>query len=117
MAPPIEVTPEACGAFWHRLQARGTPDAFIRLGMRGGGCSGYSYVVEYDDDGPTKNSQTFWREWNVNFIVDNRCLPFMSGSRLVHRKTFMEEKFEFENPRELTRCSCGTSFTAKSSAT
>lgn len=108
----IEISPEALVAFGDRLRARGTPEATIRLGVKGGGCSGYSYVIAYDDD-PDKHGSISWHEGDVNFIIDTKSLLLLSGSRLNFKKTFIGEGFEFENPREASKCGCGSSFAVK----
>lgn len=109
MAPIIDITKEARDAFHDKLRARGTPQAFIRLGVRGGGCTGYSYVIEYDDT-PRFDGSTSWREDGVGFIIDHKSALLLSGSRLLYARTVMSEGFSFENPREVSRCGCGTSF-------
>lgn len=112
MTNPIEVSVEAIEAFKVRLGVRNTPDSVIRLGIRGGACSGYAYVVEFDDDPPRCNDTT-WQVDGVKFVIDKKSVIYLSGSRLVFKKTLLRTGFDFENPHEASRCGCGGSFAPK----
>ncbi len=109
---PLEFTPEAREALERRLAARGTPHAYVRFGVKGGGCTGYSYVIEYEDEPRLERSVT-WLEGTANVIVDNKSAELFRGTKVTYAKTLMREGFDFENPNELSRCSCGKSFAVK----
>jgi iron-sulfur cluster assembly protein len=95
-----------------KLQKRGTPDAAIRLGIKGGGCSGYSYVIQFEDDPPRERDRVFEAD-GVRFIVDKKSLIYLAGTLLDYEKTLMFQGFKFKNPNEATSCGCGHSFTVK----
>lgn len=95
-----------------RLQARGTPDAAIRLGVRGGGCSGFQYVIEFSDD-PPRARDTVSECDGVRFYVDKKSLIYLGGSTLDYVNTLMFRGFKFLNPQEATKCGCGHSFTVR----
>jgi iron-sulfur cluster assembly protein len=109
---PIVLTAAAVEAAKSALAKRGTPQAAIRLGIKGGGCSGFSYVIEYDDDPPRPRDRTFEFE-GVRIVVDKKSLIYLMGTVLDFEKTLMKQGFKFRNPNEATACSCGTSFTVK----
>lgn len=109
---PIVLTDAAVEAAKVALAKRGTPQAAIRLGIKGGGCSGFSYVIEYDDDPPRPRDRTFEFE-GVRIVVDKKSLIYLMGTVLDFEKTLMKQGFKFRNPNEATSCSCGTSFTVK----
>jgi iron-sulfur cluster assembly protein len=95
-----------------RLTARGTPDAAVRLGVRGGGCSGFNYVIEFSDDPPRAKDMV--RELDgVKFYVDKKSLIYLAGSALDYEHTLMFQGFRFKNPQEASRCGCGHSFTVR----
>src|SRR5262245_59314467 len=71
-----------------RLAQRGTPDAAIRLGVRGGGCSGFSYVIEFSDD-PPRDRDTVFEAGGVRFYVDKKSLVYLAGSLLDYEKTLV----------------------------
>jgi len=111
----IGVTQAAVDAMRTNLGKRGTPDAAIRVGIRGGGCSGFSYVIEFDDDGPRKGDQVleFPEEGKstVRVYCDKKSILYLGGSVLDWEKTLMFQGFKFKNPKEASRCGCGHSFT------
>ncbi|HEX6765247.1 MAG TPA: iron-sulfur cluster assembly accessory protein [Polyangiaceae bacterium] len=95
-----------------RLAQRGTPDAAIRLGVRGGGCSGFSYVIEFADE-PPRDRDTVFEAGGVRFYVDKKSLVYLAGSLLDFEKTLVFQGFKFKNPQEASRCGCGHSFQVK----
>ncbi len=95
-----------------KLAKRGTPDAAIRLGIKGGGCSGFSYVIAFEDDPPRERDRVFEAD-GVRFIVDKKSLIYLAGSLLDYERTLMFQGFKFRNPNEATSCGCGHSFTVK----
>lgn len=108
----IGMTPKAIEAARAALAKRGTPGAAVRVGIKGGGCSGYSYVIEFDDNPPRDRDRVFEFE-GVKVFVDKKSLIYLAGSVLDFEKTLMRQGFKFVNPNEATRCGCGTSFTVK----
>lgn len=95
-----------------RLAQRGTPDAAIRLGVRGGGCSGFSYVIEFADD-PPRDRDLVYETGGVRFYVDKKSIVYLAGSVLDFEKTLVFQGFKFKNPQEASRCGCGHSFQVK----
>lgn len=111
----ISVSPQAVDIIARQLHKRGTPDASLRLGIRGGGCSGFSYVIEYHDGLPHERDHvvdciaTDGRK--VRVLVDPKSLIYLNGSELVWEQTLMHQGFKFTNPNEKSGCGCGSSFT------
>jgi iron-sulfur cluster assembly protein len=114
-APPsrsVGVSDAAIAYAKQRLALRGTPNAAIRLGVKGGGCSGFSYVIEYADDAPRERDVV--QEFDgVRFYVDKKSLIYLAGSVLDYEKTVMFQGFKFKNPQEASKCGCGHSFTVR----
>lgn len=111
----IGVSPQAVDAIRMNLAKRGTPNAAIRVGIRGGGCSGFSYVIEFDDDEPRKGDLVLEFEEEgkarVRVFCDKKSILYLGGSVLDWEKTLMFQGFKFKNPQEASRCGCGHSFT------
>jgi len=61
-----------------KLLQRGTPDAAVRLGVKGGGCSGFSYVIQYEDT-PPKERDTVYDAGGVRFYVDKKSFVYLAG--------------------------------------
>jgi iron-sulfur cluster assembly protein len=111
----IAVSPQAVEAIRAQLKKRGTPEGAIRIGIRGGGCSGFSYVIEFEDN-PARTGDLvleFSEEGKatVRVICDKKSIIYLGGSVLDWEKTLMFQGFKFKNPQEATRCGCGHSFT------
>jgi iron-sulfur cluster assembly protein len=108
----LTITDKAVEFAKTKLAGRGTPDAAIRLGIKGGGCSGFSYVIQFEDDPPRERDRVF-DAGGVRFIVDRKSLVYLAGSALDYERTLMFQGFKFRNPNEATSCGCGHSFTVR----
>ena len=108
----VTITDAAVDYAKKRLAQRGTPDAAIRLGVRGGGCSGFSYVIEFSDD-PPRDRDFVFEAGGVRFFVDKKSFVYLAGSALDFEKTLVFQGFKFRNPQEASRCGCGHSFTVR----
>lgn len=93
-----------------QLQKRKTPDAYLRLGIKGGGCSGYSYVIQFEDQ-PSQNKDLVFELEGIHLIVDVKSIIYLNNSTLDWEQTLLQHGFKFLNPQEKTKCGCGTSFT------
>ena len=113
VAPPataaVTLSPKAVEMAKKQLAKRGTPDAAIRLGLRGGGCSGFSYVIEFSDDPPRERDRVFEFD-GLRVFVDPKSLIYLAGTVLDWEQTLMYQGFKFKNPQEKQSCGCGHSF-------
>ena len=111
----LRVTDKAAEMMRAQLEKRGTPNGAIRVGIRGGGCSGFSYVIEFDDAEPRKGDQVVEfpdpEKGSIRVYCDRKSLLYLAGSVLDWEKTLMFQGFKFKNPKEASRCGCGHSFT------
>lgn len=106
----ITVTPGAVDAIRRQIQKRGRTDTALRVGIRGGGCSGFSYVIEFHD-GPPRPKDVIFDYGDVRVVVDPKSLLYLNGSVLDWEQTLMRQGFKFVNPNEKASCGCGHSFT------
>ena len=111
----VLVTPKGADAIIRQLAKRGTPEAALRLGIKGGGCSGFSYVIEFHDGEPRARDRVFefaaTDGTKVRVVVDPKSLVYLAGLELDWTQTLMQQGFKFNNPNEKTSCGCGHSFT------
>jgi iron-sulfur cluster assembly protein len=105
----IEITPAAAAAAKRQLLKRGTPAAMIRLGIKGGGCSGFSYVIQVEDAEPRERDRVFELD-GARFVVDKKSLLYLAGTTLDWKQTLMQQGFDFVNPNVKSNCGCGHSF-------
>jgi iron-sulfur cluster assembly protein len=113
--PAMTVTPRAVEMIKKQIVKRGIAGASLRLGIRGGGCSGFSYVIEFHDGAPRPKDNVFDHVAEdgtpVRVLVDKKSLVFLNGTMLDWEQTLMQQGFKFVNPNEKTSCGCGHSFT------
>ena len=87
---------------------------YLRMGVKGGGCSGFSYFLEFDRDIDAKYDRTFEVD-GVKVVVDRKSMLFLAGTTLDYTgdlHVIGEGGFTFENPNAKRSCGCGTSFQA-----
>ena len=84
---------------------------WVRIGAKGGGCSGFTYVLDFDQNGPTEFDLTF-SQHGVNVVVDKKSEFFMGGTELDFNDGLLDRGFVFKNPLASGTCGCGTSFSA-----
>ena len=87
---------------------RQTPNAILRLGVRGGGCSGLSYYMDLVEEAQPKDK--VFRFGDHTVAVDRKSYLFINGSEIDFEKTLAKTGFVFNNPLANTSCSCGESF-------
>lgn|SRR5690554_5254077 len=85
-------------------------DAFLRIGVISGGCSGLTYDLKFDSDvKPGENDKVF--EWgDIKVLVDMRSFLYLAGTELDYSGGLNGEGFHFKNPNASRTCSCGESF-------
>ena len=82
---------------------------WVRIGAKGGGCSGLTYVLDFDEKGPTEFDLTF-EQHGVKLIIDKKSSFFMMGTELDFNDGLLDRGFVFKNPEATGSCGCGTSF-------
>ncbi|MBL4889739.1 MAG: iron-sulfur cluster assembly accessory protein [Candidatus Lindowbacteria bacterium] len=105
----IEVTDKAAAEVQRLMEAQNkTESAGLRVGVAGGGCSGFSYKLDIADE-PTDQDKVFESK-GVRLFVDNKSYLFLNGLTLDYIDTLMERRFVFNNPNAEKTCGCGQSF-------
>lgn len=104
----LEITPKAI-EMGKKAIARRTERTFgLRLGVRGGGCSGASYAIEFADKARAKDHVFDFDGLSV--VIDPKSLLYLRGSVLDYEFKLMEHGFRFRNPNAKSGCGCGESF-------
>ena len=81
----------------------------MRVGVKGGGCSGLTYMLEIVSDGPRETDKVI-DENGVRLFVDKKSYVFLAGTILEYSGGLNGKGFVFNNPNAKTTCGCGTSF-------
>lgn len=109
LAEGITLTPKAIEMAKKAIERRGGTTAGLRLGVRGGGCSGASYVMEFADK--IRDRDHVFEFDGVKVVVDPKSLVYLRGTTLDYEVKLMQHGFKFVNPNAVKGCGCGESFT------
>lgn len=104
----VTVTAAAAAEMKRQLEKRGTPDAAIRVGLRGGGCSGYSYLFDFEER-PAREKDHVIDAHGVTVYVDHKSMKLLAGTVLDFVSSMMGYGFKFHNPNAKSTCGCGES--------
>lgn len=117
LPPPITITDAAAARIRYLLEKRGKPSAGIKVGVKSGGCSGLSYIIEYadgiekfDEVVPYPSLEKSEDEGGFKVIIDPKAVMYLLGSEMDFVEEKMKSGFTFQNPNEKGRCGCGESF-------
>ena len=84
---------------------------WVRIGAKGGGCSGFTYVLDFEENGPTEFDLAV-EQHGVKIVIDKKSDFFMGGTTLDFNDGLLDRGFVFKNPQASSTCGCGTSFSA-----
>ena len=79
----------------------------LRVGVRGGGCSGFQYALAFDQQ---RDDDTVFEDKGIRLLVDRPSLPYVSGSTIDYTDDLQGAGFKVENPNVVAACGCGSSF-------
>ena len=105
----ITVTEKAKNKAIELMRAENKPaDAFIRVGVQGGGCSGLTYMLEFDNQ--TKPDDKVFEDKGMKIVVDKKSFLYLVGTELDFSDGLNGKGFQFVNPNATRTCGCGESF-------
>jgi iron-sulfur cluster assembly protein len=105
----IEISEKAAVRIRALAAEKASPGGGLRLGVKGGGCSGLSYYIDWAD-GPARLDQVIERD-GARVFVDPKSAVFLQGTTVDWQQTLMQTGFVFRNPNVKSACGCGESFT------
>ena len=85
-----------------------SPDSFIRVGVKSGGCSGLSYELKFDTE--LKPEDKVFEDNGVKVVVDKKSILYLVGTTLDYQGGLNGKGFNFINPNASRTCGCGESF-------
>lgn len=109
---PVTITDAALAQVKRLVVRDGRPDVFLRIGVKGGGCSGLEYVMKLDVE--PKPIDLSVEIDGVRVVCDQKSAKFLDGSTFDYTGNLIGGGFKFENPNAERSCGCGTSFTPRS---
>jgi iron-sulfur cluster assembly protein len=105
----IEITDKGAEKV-HEFLASQQADAAVaglRVGVRGGGCSGFQYQLAFDEQ---RESDVVFESHGLKLLVDGESLQFVRGSTIDYEESLQGAGFKVSNPNVVAACGCGSSF-------
>lgn len=106
----ITLTSDAAQEVKRLMEKEQKPNLGLRIGVKGGGCSGLSYLLTIDEATPKQYDSVFEQD-GLKILVDAKSHLYLDGITIDFKGSLMGGGFEFHNPLAKKSCGCGTSFT------
>lgn len=107
-APAVTLTSQAVAQIRRMQQDNDMPGFGLRYGLQGGGCSGYSYLMEFEE-APQPEDEVFDFE-GVRVFMNPLHIEYLRGSVIDYQDSLMGAGFQIKNPNVKRQCGCGQSF-------
>ena len=105
---PVQFTSSAIQEIVRLMNEEGFDRSkFLRVGVKGGGCSGMTYILEFDEKKPNDN---LFEIDSISFIMDKSHAIYLQGMEVNWEGGLNSRGFTFKNPNASSTCGCGTSF-------
>lgn len=104
----INISPKAADKVTSFAEKEGMGDFGLRVGVKGGGCSGLTYQLSLEQE--SRPDDKIIEEHGLKMFVDRKSYIFLAGTILEYSDGLNGRGFEFHNPNAKTTCGCGTSF-------
>jgi iron-sulfur cluster assembly protein len=111
----IQISEIATERIKQMLAAEESPNLFLRVGVKTGGCSGFTYGMGFDDEFTAEKD----KELDINglkVVVDLESAKYIRGTRIDFKESTMGGGFTIDNPNASVTCGCGSSFRTKEEA-
>ena len=110
---PILLSEKAAGEIKTIIEQQGLNGEAtkLRVGVKGGGCSGFSYMLDLVEEPKGENDEEM-ESHGVKILVDMKSYLYLNGTEIDFKDEVMGRGFVFKNPNATSTCGCGSSFTA-----
>lgn len=108
--PPVTLTPQAIAKVREIMATQDPLPAGLRLGVVGGGCSGFQYSMAFENQSGMMDKVFNFGDLKV--FVDATSLSYLNGCTVDYVETLEAAGFKFDNPQVKSTCGCGSSFSA-----
>lgn len=105
----VQMSENAAAVIAKMLEKNGMPGGGLRIAIRAGGCSGYSYVFAWEAE-PKPTDEVFDGPGGARLFIDPRSHRLLDGTVLDYDTALISRGFTFSNPHAKSTCGCGTSF-------
>lgn len=83
--------------------------AKLRVGVKGGGCSGFTYLLDLTEEEPGETDETLESN-GIRILIDQKSYLYLNGTEIDFKDEVMGRGFVFKNPNATSSCGCGSSF-------
>jgi iron-sulfur cluster assembly protein len=105
----VTLSEKAAGEIKRIMDEQGSPEGMmIRVGVQGGGCSGFAYSLNFDTSSSERDRVTEFH--GVKLAVDKKFDPYLDGTVIDFYDGLEKRGFVFNNPNVVKTCGCGSSF-------
>ncbi|MBC7853099.1 MAG: iron-sulfur cluster assembly accessory protein [Pirellulaceae bacterium] len=110
---PILLSEKAASEIKGIIKQQGLPEdnTRLRVGVKGGGCSGFSYMLDLVEE-PAGDSDEEIESNGVRILIDMKSYLYLNGTEIDFKDEVMGKGFVFKNPNATSSCGCGSSFSA-----
>ena len=110
---PINLTEAAAKEIKDIIKQQELPEdkTSLRVGVKGGGCSGFSYMLDLTEEPATETDEQLESQ-GVKILVDQKSALYLDGVEIDFKDEVMGRGFVFKNPNATSTCGCGSSFSA-----
>jgi iron-sulfur cluster assembly protein len=109
---PINLTPTAAREIKTIIDQQELDKQAVRLrvGVKGGGCSGFSYILDLTEQ--QRDNDEMFEEQGIHVVCDPKSYLYLNGTSIDFKDEIMGRGFVFNNPNATSTCGCGSSFNA-----
>lgn len=110
---PVNLSESAAKEIKTIIKDQGLPEekTRLRVGVKGGGCSGFSYMLDLTEDEPAEMDEQL-ESHGVKILCDMKSYLYLNGVEIDFKDEVMGRGFVFKNPNATSSCGCGSSFSA-----
>ena len=105
---PLVFTDSAADKVKQLIEEEGNPELKLRVFVQGGGCSGFQYGFNFDED--TNEDDTAMVKNGVTLLIDSMSYQYLVGAEIDYKEDINGAQFVIKNPNASTTCGCGSSF-------
>jgi iron-sulfur cluster assembly protein len=106
---PVTLTEKAASEVKRIIEEQGgAEEMFLRVGVQGGGCSGFSYSLNFDTESSERDRSADF--FGIKLVIDKKFDPYLDGTVIDFYDGLEKRGFVFNNPNVVKSCGCGSSF-------
>jgi iron-sulfur cluster insertion protein len=108
MQTDLKISSDAVNRINELLVTKDNPDLMLRVYIQGGGCSGFQYGFQFDEN--QQDDDIFVEQDGIKVLVDMLSLQYLGGAEIDYKDDILGSRFLVNNPNASATCGCGSSF-------